>query len=58
LIVKNLVVDLFAFYVIRNITPLIAVSREEHHPEPMARFTEPPPFKEHATELEEMCHQL
>ena len=29
----------------QNITPLIAVKREEHHPEPMARFTEPPPLK-------------
>ena len=42
----------------RNITPLIAVKREEHHPEPMARFTEPPPLKEDATEVEQMRHLL
>ena len=42
----------------QNVTPLIAVSREEHHPEPMARFTEPPPLKENATEVEKMRHQL
>lgn len=41
-----------------NVTPLIAVSREAHHPEPMARFTEPPPLKENATEVEKMRHQL
>lgn len=41
-----------------NVTPLIAVSREEHHPEPMARFTEPPPLKDNATEVERMRHQL
>ena len=38
----------------QNVTPLIAVSREEHHPEPMARFTEPPPLKENATEVDMM----
>lgn len=42
----------------QNVTPLIAVSREEHHPEPMARFTEPQPLKENATEVEKMRHQL
>ena len=42
----------------QNVTPLIAVSREEHHPEPMARFTEPPALKENATEVERMRHQL
>lgn len=42
----------------RQITPLIAVSREEHHPDPMARFTEPPPLKEDATEVEKMRHSL
>lgn len=36
----------------QKITPLISVKREEHHPEPMARFTEPPPLKEDATENE------
>jgi transposase len=42
----------------QNVTPLIAVSREEHHPEPMARFAEPPALKENATEVERMRHQL
>jgi len=42
----------------QNITPLIAAKREEHHPEPMARFTEPPPLKEDATEVEQMRHLL
>lgn len=42
----------------QKITPLIAVSREAHHPEPMARFTEPPPLKEDATEVEKMRHLL
>jgi transposase len=42
----------------KNVTPLIAVSREEHHLDPLARFTEPPPLKENATEMEKMRHQL
>jgi len=42
----------------QKVTPLIAVSREEHHPEPMARFTEPPSLKENASEVEKMRHQL
>ena len=42
----------------REITPLIAVKREAHHTEPMARFTEPPPLKEGATEVEKMRHFL
>jgi transposase len=42
----------------QNVTPLIAVKREEHHPEPMARFTEAPPLKENATEVEQMRHLL
>jgi len=42
----------------QQITPLIAVCREEHHPDPMARFTEPPPLKEEATEVEKMRHLL
>ena len=42
----------------QKITPLIAVKREEHHPDPMARFTEPPPLKEDATEVEKMRHLL
>ena len=42
----------------REITPLIAVKREGHHPDPMARFTEPPPLKEGATEVDKMRHSL
>jgi transposase len=42
----------------QKVIPLIAVSREEHYPEPMARFTEPPALKEGATEVEKMRHQL
>ena len=42
----------------QNVIPLIAVSREEHHPEPMARFSEPQLLKENATEVEKMRHQL
>lgn len=42
----------------KGITPLIAVNRESHHPEPSARFTEPPTLKENATELEAMRHRL
>ena len=40
------------------ITPLIAVKREAHHPDPMERFTEPPPLQEDATEVEIMRHAL
>jgi transposase len=42
----------------RGITPLIAVKREEHHPDPIARYTEPPPLKDDATPLEAMRHTL
>lgn len=42
----------------QGITPLIAVKREEHHPDPMARFTEPAPLKVGATEVETMRHLL
>ena len=42
----------------QEITPLIAVKREEHHPDPMERFTEPPPLKQDATEVEKMRHLL
>jgi transposase len=42
----------------QEITPLIAVKREEHHPDPMARFTEPPPLKADATAVEKMRHFL
>lgn len=41
-----------------EIIPLIAVSREEHHPDPLARFTEPPPLAADATAVEAMCHRL
>lgn len=41
-----------------SIMPLIAVNREAHHPDPLARFTEPPPLKEEATEMERMRHLL
>ena len=40
------------------ITPLIAMKREAHHPDPLARFTEPPPLKEAATAVEKMRHLL
>ncbi len=40
------------------ITSLIAVSREEHHPDPMERFTEPPLLAEGATTVEKMRHDL
>ena len=40
------------------ITPLIAVKREAHHPDPMERYTEPPPLAEDATEVEIMRHAL
>ena len=41
-----------------SITPLIAVSREAHHPAPLERFTEPPPLEEDPTEVEKMRHWL
>ena len=40
------------------ITPLIAVKREAHHPDPMERYTEPPPLAVDATEVEIMRHAL
>ncbi len=42
----------------QEITPLIAVKREEHHPDPLARFTEPPPLREDASEVGQMKHLL
>ncbi len=42
----------------QQITPLIALSREEHHPDPLARFTEPAQLKKDATEVEKMRHLL
>ena len=41
-----------------SMTPLIAVSREAHHPGPLERFTEPLPLEEDATEVEKMRHGL
>ena len=42
----------------QNITPLIAVQRESHHPDPLARFAEPPPLQTGVTEGERMRHAL
>ena len=42
----------------QKVIPLIAVGREHHHPDPMARFTEPVPLKEGASEMEKMRHLL
>ena len=42
----------------QKITPLIAVQREAHHPDPLARFAEPPPLKKGAMEVERMRHAL
>lgn len=41
-----------------EITPLIAVSREVHHPDPLERFTAPPPREAFATPTESMRHRL
>jgi len=41
-----------------KITPLIAVAREAHHPDPLERFTEPPPLQGDATAVEQMRHLL
>lgn len=41
-----------------KITPLIAVKRESHHPDPLERFTEPPPLPVDASEVEKMHHML
>ena len=42
----------------RTITPLIAVGRDAHHPDPMERFTEPKPLAAEATVAETMRHRL
>lgn len=42
----------------RHIAPLIAVSREQHHPDPLERFTSPPPLEDDATALDKMRHRL
>lgn len=41
-----------------QIAPLIAANREEHHPDPLERFTEPPPLQDKATALDKMRHRL
>lgn len=41
-----------------GIEPLMAVKREEHHPSPCARFTEPPPLAAAATPAQHMAHKL
>ena len=41
-----------------QITPLIAVGREEHHPNWRERFTEPAPLATDATPVEKMKHTL
>jgi transposase len=41
-----------------NVAPLIAVKRESHHPDPLERFTEPPPLPANANEVEKMRHAL
>ena len=43
---------------VHAITPLIAVGRDAHHPDPMARFTEPAPLADAATAVEKMRHGL
>ncbi|MDP3197661.1 IS1182 family transposase [Tabrizicola sp.] len=39
-------------------TPLIAMKREAHHLDPLARWADPPPLKEDATEVERMRQGL
>jgi len=41
-----------------SMTPLIAVSRQSHHPAPLERFTQPAPLEEDPTEVEKMRHLL
>ena len=42
-----------------SMTPLIAVSRQAHHPDPLECFTEPPPpLEKDTTEVEKMRHLL
>ncbi|MDF1481243.1 IS1182 family transposase [Extensimonas sp. H3M7-6] len=42
----------------KNIDPFIAVKRDEHHPTPLARFTEPAALPEDATPAQVMAHKL
>ena len=41
-----------------SIVPLIAVSRQAHHPDLLERFTQPPPLEKDITEVEKMRHLL
>lgn len=41
-----------------GIEALMAVKREEHHPSPCARFTEPSPLAADASSAQRMAHQL
>lgn len=41
-----------------RITPYIAVERQEHHPQFMDRFAEPPPLPDDANAVEVMKHRL
>lgn len=41
-----------------NITPLIAVAREDHHPHWRQRHTEPAPLPKDATPVQTMAHTL
>lgn len=41
-----------------GIEPLMAVKREEHHPSPCARFTEPPALAADASPAQRMTHKL
>ena len=41
-----------------GVDPYIAASRAHHHPDPMERFTEPPPLPEGATPVQQMAHKL
>jgi hypothetical protein len=42
----------------RQIVPLIAVARQDHHPHWSERFTEPAPLKADATPMQAMAHRL
>ena len=41
-----------------SIVPLIAMSRQAHHPDPLERFSQPPPLEKDTTEVEKMRHLL
>lgn len=45
-------------FVAADIEPLIAVKRDEHHPDWRERFTEPAPLADDATPLDRMKHKL